>query len=221
MELFKKWCDRTWLYVVYLLGVIMAGALIWNWGSWEMPQKLICILAIAVPAHVFEENSFPAGFYFMNNTGFGSEQPMVYPQNECTNMITNLGAEIVMIIFTFFAPRIPVIVVTLTFLFGLGETFNHTRSGFMMLRRYRDKGKKTPYGPGLATSWCVLIPLSAAALHWLVTNPVTVLQIVLGIVALICVMVGLILLPFAVSMRVKSQRFAFDDKGYFEKYERD
>ncbi len=221
MNMLKKWCDRTWLYLVYLLGVVMACTLIWYWGSWEMSQRLICILAVIVPAHIFEENSFPAGFYYMNNAGFGSENPMAYPQNECTNMVTNLGAEIVMIIMTFLAPRIPVIVVTLVMLFGLGETINHTRSGFLMLKRYRDKGKKTAYGPGTVTSWCMLIPLSAAALHWLVTNPVMARQIILGIVALICIMVGLILLPFAISMRVKSERFAFDDKGYFEKYERE
>ncbi len=221
MNLLKKWCDRTWLYLVYFLGVVMACTLIWHWASWEMSQRLICILAILVPAHVFEENSFPAGFYYMNNVGFGSEEPMTYPQNECTNMVTNLGAEIVMIIMTIVAPRIPVVVVTLTFLFGLGETFNHTRSGIMMLRLYRDKGKKTAYGPGTVTSWCMLIPLSAAALHWLVTNPVTVVQIILGVVVLMCVMVGLILLPLTISRRVKSQRFAFDDKGYFEKFERE
>ncbi len=219
MKALKKWCDRTWLYLVYLLAVIMACALIWNWDSWEMYQKLICILAIIVPAHIFEENSFPAGFYFMNNAGFGSKAPMAYPQNECTNMVTNLGAEIVIILLNFLAWRIPASVVTLAVVFGLGETLNHTRSGILMYRRYRDKGKKTFYGPGLVTSWCMMIPLSAAGIHWLVNNPYTAGQIVGGIGIMLGIAVGLILLPFAISLRVKSERFAFDDKGYFEKYE--
>ncbi len=39
------------------------------------------------------------------------------------------------------------------------------------------------------------------------------------IAAPIRIMVGLILLPFVLSMRAQSQRFALDDKGYFEKDE--
>lgn len=47
---------------------------------WEISQKLACALAIIVPCHIFEENTLPAGFYYMNNVGFGSKEPMVYPQ---------------------------------------------------------------------------------------------------------------------------------------------
>ncbi len=219
MNLLKKWCDRTWLYLVYFLGVMMGCVLIWNWGNWEQSQKLVCILAILVPAHIFEENSLPAGFFFMNNAGFNSDDPMAYPQNQCTNMVTNLGAEIVVILVTFSTLRIEVSAVTLVVFFGLGETFNHTRSGIQMYRRYRDKGKKTIYGPGTITSWFMLIPLSAAALKWLTVNPVTALQIVGGIGIFAGIAVCLIMLPFVISLRVKSKRFAFDDKGYFEKYE--
>ncbi len=219
MNVLKKWCDRTWLYLVYILGVVMASTLIWYWDSWDLSQKLVCFLAILIPAHVFEEDSIPGGFYFMNNSGFGSKEPMVYPQNELTNMITNLGAEIIVILLTFFGGRIEVSAVTLVFVFGIAETFNHTRSGFKVLKTYREKGKKTIYGPGLITSWFLLIPLSAAALKWLTSHPVTALQIIGGIIIMLVIAVGLILLPFAISMRVKSPRFAFDDKGYFEKYE--
>ncbi len=219
-SMLQKWCDQTWLYAVYFLGVVMGCVLIWNWGDWEMPQKLACMLAIAVPMHIFEENSFPAGFYFMNNTGFHSKEPMVYPQNQCTNMVTNLGAEIVLILVTFSAMRIEVSAVTLVLFFGLGETLNHTRSGILMYRRYREKGKKTVYGPGLVTSWCLLIPLSAAALKWLTVNPCRAIQIVGGIGIFMGIAVCLIMLPFVISIRVKSKRFAFHDKGYFEKYEK-
>ncbi len=219
-SLLQKWCDQTWLYAVYFLGVVMGCVLIWNWGDWGMSQKLVCMLAIAVPMHIFEENSFPAGFYFMNNTGFHSEEPMVYPQNQCTNMVTNLGAEIVLILVTFSAKRIEVSAVTLVLFFGLGETLNHTRSGILMYRRYREKGKKTVYGPGLVTSWCLLIPLSAAALKWLTVNPCRAIQIVGGIGIFFGIAVCLIMLPFVISIRVKSKRFAFHDKGYFEKYEK-
>ncbi len=218
--MFQKWCDQTWLYAVYFLGIFMGCVLIWNWEAWEMSQKLVCLLAVAVPMHIFEENSFPAGFYFMNNTGFHSEEPMAYPQNQCTNMVTNLGAEIVLILVTFSASRIEVSAVTLVVGFGLGETLNHTRSGILMYRRYRQKEKKTIYGPGTVNSWCMLIPLSTAALKWLTVHPVSGGQIWGGIGIFFGIAVFLIGLPFVISMRVRSRRFAFTDKGYFEKYEK-
>ncbi|MCD8131847.1 MAG: HXXEE domain-containing protein [Lachnospiraceae bacterium] len=220
-SLFSKWCDQAWLYVVYLIAVIMAGCLLWTWDAWEISQKLACALAIIVPCHIFEENTLPAGFYYMNNIGFGSKEPMVYPQNRCTNMVTNLGAEIVIVLLTFFGIRtIEASTVTLVFLFGLGETINHTRSGIKMYSRYRGAGKKTIYGPGLITSWCLMIPLSVAGLKWLVEYVPTILQVIGGIGIFLGIAVFLILLPFAFSIRVKSREYAFDDKGYFEKYEK-
>ncbi len=218
---FQKWCDGTWLYLVYLLGIFMACALIWKWSDWQQSQRLICMLAIVVPIHIFEENSIPAGFYYMNNVGFNSKEPMVYPQNQCTNMVTNLGAEIVLMVVTFFATHWEVSAVTLVLGFGLGETLNHTRAGFLMYRRYREKGKKTIYGPGTLSSWCLMIPLCAAALKWLVSNPCTAGQIIGGVCIFLGIAVFLILVPFAISIRVKSKRYAFTDKGYFEKYEKD
>ncbi len=220
MNMLKKWCDRTWLYAVYFLGIVMGCTLIWNWGSWEQSQKLICILAILVPMHIFEENTFPGGFYFMNNLGFHSQEPMVYPQNQCTNMVTNLGAEIVLILVTLSVSKVEVSAVALVVFFGLGETINHTRSGILMYRRYREKGKKTIYGPGLITSWCMMIPLSVAGIKWLTEYSFTIMQILGGIGMFAGIAVFLILLPFAISIRIKSKRFAFDDKGYFEKYEK-
>lgn len=220
MDILKKWCDRTWLYAVYFLGIVMGCALIWNWASWEQSRKLVCILAIFVPMHIFEENSFPAGFYFMNNIGFHSKEPMAYPQNQCTNMVTNLGAEIVLILVTISSLKIEVSAVTLVVFFGLGETLNHTRSGILMYRRYREKGKKTIYGPGTVTSWCMMIPLSVAGVKWLTVHSFTGMQILGGIGIFMGIAVFLILLPFAISIKVKSKRFAFDDKGYFEKYEK-
>lgn len=218
-SLFNQWCDQAWLYLVYLMAVVMACVLLWNWNLWEMEQKLVCILAIAVPLHIFEENTFPAGFYFMNNIGFGSKEPMVYPQNRCTNMITNLGAEIVLILLTLNVSKLAVSAVALVVFFGIGETVNHTRSGIKMYFKYRGNGKKTIYGPGLITSWCIMIPLSALGTKWLIEHSAAALQVVGGIGIFAGIAVFLILLPFAVSIQIKSKAYAFKDKGYFEKYE--
>ena len=144
---FSRWCDQMWLYLVYLLGVAMTCYLLWNWAAFDLPQKLACMLAVAVPLHVFEENTFPGGFFYMNNMGFGSKEPMVYPQNRCTNMITNLGAEIVIIAVALNAATIEPVIMSLVVFFALGETVNHTRSGILMYRNFKDRGKRTVYGP--------------------------------------------------------------------------
>lgn len=109
---------------------------------------------------------------------------------------------------------------TLIVLFALGETINHTRSGILMYRRYRSAGKKTIYGPGLITSWCILIPMATVALKWLTGYGPTLLQVLGGIGIFLGIAVFLILVPFAISLRVKSREFAFRDKGYFAKFER-
>lgn len=215
---FSRWCDQMWLYLVYLLGVVMTCYLLWNWAAFDLPQKLACMLAVAVPLHVFEENTFPGGFFYMNNMGFGSKEPMVYPQNRCTNMITNLGAEIVIIAVALNAATIEPVVMSLVVFFALGETVNHTRSGILMYRKFKDRGKRTVYGPGLVTSWCVLVPMAAVALRWLVDCGATVWEVVGGIGIFLGIAVFLILVPFAFSIRIKSREYAFRDKGYFEKY---
>lgn len=70
---FDKWCDQLWLYLLYLLAIIMGNILMLKWDVWSVPRILSCLLAIMIPAHVFEENTFPAGFFFMNKYQSKSE----------------------------------------------------------------------------------------------------------------------------------------------------
>ena len=214
-----KWCQQVWLYFVYLLAIIMGNILMLKWDVWGVPQILSCLLAIMIPAHVFEENTFPGGFFFMNNLNFKSKEPMVYPQNRLTNMITNLGAEIIFIIMTLYAARIETAAVLVVIAFGIIELVNHTREGVHMYFRYRDKGKKTIYAPGMITSYLCLLPLSVKGISWMMTAEFSAADLFLGIGIVLFIAIGLILIPFAFSVKVKSSRFAFKDNGYFNKYE--
>ena len=216
---FDKWCDQLWLYLLYLLAIIMGNILMLKWDVWSVPRILSCLLAIMIPAHVFEENTFPAGFFFMNNLNFKSKDPMVYPQNRVTNMVTNLGAEIVFIIMTAYAVRIEVTAVLVVIIFGVIEMVNHTREGIHMYFRYRNKGKKTIYAPGMITSYLCLLPLSVKGISWMMTASFGATDILAGIGIVLFIAIGLILIPFAFSVKVKSKRFAFKDRGYFERYE--
>lgn len=141
-NLLQKWCDQAWLHCIYLIGIIMGNILLIKWPVWEVPQRLICLLAIMVPLHVFEENTAPGGFFYMNNLGQKSDAPLVYPQNRLTNMFTNLGAEFIFILMTAFAVRIEAASVIAVVIFGIGELIHHTMDGIHMYKRYKGKGKK-------------------------------------------------------------------------------
>ncbi len=218
-NLLQKWCDQLWLYCIYLLGVAMWCVLLIRWTAWDMPQIFICLLAVMLPLHVFEENTAPGGFFFMNNLNFRSDHPIAYPQSRLTNMITNLGAELYVIVLTIFAPRIGAPLIVTFIVFGVTETVSHTLVGIKMFNRYKDKGKTTVYGPGTITSFVCLLPASVYGCYWLYDNSVTGRDILLGIALMAVIMVFLVGLPLIISGRIKSTKYAFKNIGYFSKYE--
>lgn len=218
-SLLSKWCDRIWLQVLYLIGVAMVVIVFLNWKDWNIPQKMMGLLTVFVPLHVFEENTYPGGFYFMNNIGQHSDEPTVYPQNRLTNMITNLGAEIYFIILLQFADNLGPISVLVVALFGLGETFMHTKDGMAMYSRYKEKGKRTIYAPGNATAFTILFGSSVYGIDWLIKNGLTIGQFFAGVGFVAFVIIGLILIPFTFSRKVKSKNLAFTDLGYWLKFE--
>jgi len=219
MKIISKFCDQIWLYIVYAMGLSMAILLIMKWSDWDTPQKLVCMLAIAIPIHVFEENTYPGGFFFMNNLNFGSKQPTVYPQNRATNMVTNLGAETVFILLALNTIGMETAAITVVIFFGIVETVNHTREGISMYKRYKNKGKRTVYAPGLLTSIFPLLPMAVAGIIWLNNNPFTWWDILAGIGISVGIAVFLILIPFGISIKIRSTEFSFKSIGYFKKYE--
>lgn len=219
MKIISKFCDQIWLYIVYAMGLSMAILLIMKWSDWDTPQKLVCMLAIAIPIHVFEENTYPGGFFFMNNLNFGSKQPTVYPQNRATNMVTNLGAETIFILLALNTIGMETAAITVVIFFGIVETVNHTREGISMYKRYKNKGKRTVYAPGLLTSIFPLLPMAVAGIIWLNNNPFTWWDILAGIGISVGIAVFLILIPFGISIKIRSAEFSFKSIGYFKKYE--
>lgn len=218
-NLLDKWCDQAWLHCIYLLAVIMGCILVVGWRSWNVPAKLMCLLTIMTPLHVFEENTFPGGFFYMNNLGRKSKNPMAWPQSSLTNMITNLGAEVYFIVLFALTNHLEKAVVVLVIAFGIGEVIHHTRDGINMYKRYHKKGKKTLYGPGTITSYVGLLQMSVYGCYWLINESFTASDILIGIGLLAILMIGLLLLPLGISGRIKGTRFTFRDNGYFSKYE--
>ena len=215
------WCGKPWLYATYALGVVMLVVLVINWGSWNVPQRLMGLLCVLLPLHVFEELEWPNGFQFMMNKVIQkSDNPLAYPENRLTDMITNFGAEILFIAMLWLMPVAGNMLVVFMAFFGIGETIAHTVFTVASLRHYRAAGMRVPYTPGLVTAYCTLLPVGIESLHWLVTSGTFVLGDLWGIL-IVALFIGLMIrLPFIISYRIKSMRFAYDDMGYFAKFER-
>ena len=217
-----KWCGQPWLHATYFLGIVMLNVLIINWGVWDVPQKLMCLLAVFLPLHVFEELTWPNGFHFMMNKLIQkSDNPLAFPENKLTDMVTNFGAEIMFIVLTFLTPMLGNKVVIFIIFFGIGETFVHTLFSVLTYRHYRSKGKKTLYSPGLVTAWCLLLEAAIYGIYWLVYSKSFVMSDLWGLALVAFLIIFLVRLPFILSNKFKTTRFAYSEIGYLEKYESD
>jgi hypothetical protein len=134
-------------------------------------------------------------------------------------MVTNLGAETVFILLALNTIGMETAAITVVIFFGIVETVNHTREGISMYKRYKNKGKRTVYAPGLLTSIFPLLPMAVAGIILLNNNPFTWRDILAGIGISVGIAVFLILIPFGISIKIRSTEFSFKSIGYFKKYE--
>ena len=221
-SLLDRWCGQTWLHATYFLGIVMVNVLIINWGVWDVPQKLMGLLAVFLPLHVFEELTWPNGFHFMMNKIIQkSDNPLAYPENRLTDMVTNFGAEVMFIALTFLTPMLGNKGVVFIIFFGIGETFVHTLFSVLTYREYKSKGKKTLYSPGLVTSWCLLLEAGIYGIYWIVYSKTFAMSDLWGLALVAFLIIFLVRLPFIISNKYKTTRFAYSEIGYLEKYERD
>ncbi len=215
------WSGQPWLHVTYFLGIAMLNVLIINWGTWDVPQKLMGLLTVILIFHVFEELIWPNGFQFMMNKLMQkSDNPLAYPENRLTDMITNFGAEILFIILTFVTPILGNKGTVFVIFFGIGETFVHTVLSVVTLRHYKSKDKKTLYSPGLVTAWCMLLEVAVYGVYWMKISKVFVKSDLCGLALVEFLIIFMIRLPFIISNKIKSTKYAYSEMGYFEKYEK-
>ncbi len=219
-NMLDKWCGKPWLYATYCLGIIMLIVLIVQWSEWNIPQRLVGLLTVALPLHVFEELTWPNGFqYMMNKLIQKSDNPLAYPENRLTDMITNFGAEVMFITFLFLLPVLGNKIIVFAVFFGIGETIAHTLFSIVTLKHYRAKGKRTLYSPGFITAWCSLLEIGIFSLYWLTTSGTFVVSDLWGLALVAFLIIFMIRMPFIISYKIKSTRFAYSDMGYFKKYE--
>ena len=88
------------------------------------------------------------------------------------------------------------------------------------LKHYKAKGKRTIYSPGLVTAYCALLEVGVYSVYWLVTSQSFVMEDLWGIAFVVFLIGFMIRLPFIISFKIKSTKYAYTEIGYFRKYEK-
>jgi len=215
-NLLQKFCGQWWINLMYALGAIMLVLTIIYGSTWATPRLLAALFVIVLPLHVFEELQFPAGFHYMMNTVQKSEAPNVGPENRLSDMVTNLGAEIIFIGFVVFGGNLATSVAFA--IFGIGESIVHTIFGILIWKHFKSNGKRTIYGPGSLSAYFTQLPISIYAIIWLSTQAVATSDIIIGIVIIMLIMGLLIRLPMMILGGKKHPEFAYESAGYFSKF---
>lgn len=207
-----RWCRWQWLAVTYLIGLALIFIATLHWNDWSTPKRLLCVLAILLPLHVFEENTYPNGFHYQINTIQGSQRPNVGPLNTISNMVTNFGAEMLFITLFIWGGNMATCI--LIAFFGIGESVIHTMFGVLMRKRSHCGDIKGVYGPGLLSAYFALLPLSIYAVFWMNSQMINVPDIAFGILLIILVIVLFIRAPVKVLGKYQPE-YAFDSSGYY------
>ncbi len=156
-KLRKLWLS-VWLYAMISVSGLIVGVLICNWQTWGLQRKLFAAATALLPFHVLEEWYFPGGFHTMYNLMAKSSCPDRYPMNQMSDMFTNL----IGVLFGCFVLIIgvnPFFCVMQLFL-CCAEVFGHFSGGIFLYRRFKSKGKRTVYSPGMATTVFGYIPIA-------------------------------------------------------------
>ncbi len=153
----KLWLS-VWLYMMVLVGGVIIGIAVCSRSVWGLQQMLFAAATALLPLHVLEEWHFPGGFHSMYNLMAGSDRPDRYPMNRMSDMWTNLiGVLFGCVVLVVGAS--PFFCVMQLFL-CCAEVFGHFSGGVFLYRRFRGRGKRGIYSPGMATTVFGYIPVA-------------------------------------------------------------
>ena len=210
----KLWTRSVWLYVMYALAAGILVALLANWSTWPAAQKIVAATYLLLPFHAWEEWRLPGGFAWQYNWVMGkSEQPDRHPMNQLTDMITVFGA------MCFGLGQLVVgagpAILMMTCFFAAAELGMHTMFGYRMLERFRSKGKRTPYNPGLATALLGFLPILVAGV-WTLSGMTISGGDILMALGLVVIFSAITFLPERL-IKTSDEDYAFDP-GYYKKF---
>lgn len=170
-----------WLYIIVLISGILIGLLVANWSVWSWQTRLFAMATALLPIHVLEVWRFPGGFHTMYNLMAGSDTPDRYPMNQLSDMWTNFIGVLFGCVVLAVGVN-PVFLIMQVFL-CCAELFGHLSGGIFAYQRFRSKGKKTIYNPGLFTTLFGYLPiLVGIVLSFFTEQTPSILQVVIGLI---------------------------------------
>ena len=190
-----------------------------NWSVWNVQTKLFASATALLPIHVLEEWHFPGGFHTMYNLMKGSDAAHTdrYPMNQLSDMWTNFIGVVFGCIVLLVGVN-PVFLIMQLFL-CCAEVVGHFTGGFFVLNRFKDKGKKTIYNPGLFTTIFGYIPIAVGIIMVFVNiQTPTAMEIIIGLLCSIILGAFSLKIVEKICMNENSPyRFTWGS-GYFGKY---
>ncbi len=176
----KIWLS-VWLYMMITVSGIIIGITICNRQAWELQQKLFAAATALLPFHVLEEWYFPGGFHTMYNLMAKSDCTDRYPMNQMSDMWTNLIGMIFGCVVLLVGVN-PFFCVMQLFL-CCAEVFGHFSGGIFLYRKFKNKGKRTVYSPGMATTIVGYLPIAAGiVISFFTQSAPTVTEFILAVV---------------------------------------
>lgn len=212
----KGWLS-CWLYVMTLISGVIIGFLAANFGIWSLQTKLFAAATALLPIHVLEEWRFPGGFHTMYNLMQNSDIPDRYPMKRLSDMWTNLIGVVFGCVVLIVGVN-PVFLVMQIFL-CCAELFGHISGGIFALKRFRSRGKRTIYDPGLFTALFGYLPILVGIVASFFTEGAP--SLMEAAVGLFCsVLLGAFSLKAVERLcRNRNTPYGFDwGDGYFAKY---
>ena len=223
MNIILDWILAVWLYISAGIAGAAAFYVFYKRKSLSVPCKICGVFVVFLVFHMIEEYVYPAGFQYIFNVVSGSTDPMAYPLNELSCMVTNFVA---VLFFAFLLWKLSEkIWVTLTIaIFGIAQVIVHMILGIASFELYRQSGQILPYSPGLFNSVFFLLPLSVYCFVYLVKNKslslkhagASLKEIGIAILAVIIIVGGLIIIPMQTLGNDPATIFTFSGNGYYD-----
>lgn len=219
-----KWCDVYWIVFMCTTEVVVAITVAAMWDQLPLGAIAGIFSALIMPFHVLEEWKLPGGLHYFYNVFLDKSRRDLhrYPMSRLTDMITNIGLQWVPLVYAVLACRTGLsnAVSLCILILCCGQTFAHTGGGILTYFWYRDRGKKTIYHLGIATTYMMWVPAGVYILAHL--ENVTASDWFYTLI-LFFILIGLCIFaaewPFrAWVLRQDEGVFAFEDHKYYEKY---
>ena len=223
-----KWCDSQWIVFLCVTATVVAVLAAVFWDVMPLGSKAGVFVAFIMAFHVLEEWKFPGGLHWFYNTSVFRPKdeslydPTRYPMSRLTDMVTNVGLQWIPLVYAalcFFLPLSNAVALCVILLCVM-ELFAHTAGGVATYLWYRDKGKKTIYHTGLATSLMMFLPAAAYLIaHIAGVTATDWLWCLVLFAVMCCVCVPLTETPLKKWVRKQEPgMFAFEDAKYYMRY---